>query len=389
MPVAIRFWDGSQLSPGDPGSTPRPPTIHIRDPRALAYLAYAPGQLGLARAWATGALELEGEFEPVLTLRQCLDALRLSSSEHALLALSALWLAGRSALPPPSIPQTEARQSGRLHSLSRDRGAISHHYDVSNRFYRLLLGPTMVYSCAYFESGDETLELAQEHKLEAICNKLRLAGGERLLDIGCGWGSLLVHAAQHHHVRGVGVTLSEAQAELARARVREAGLADEIEIRVVDYRLIDDGPYDKVASIGMYEHVGIDQYRVYARKVKSLLRPRGLFLNDGIARLYSTFSRRPSFFNRYIFPDGEIHPLSALIAGVENGGLEVRGVESWREHYARTLRCWHRNLAERREEIVREVGTERTRVWELYLLASGLGFSDGEITNYQLVAEAS
>jgi cyclopropane-fatty-acyl-phospholipid synthase len=367
LPVAIRFWDGSELRAQGTGL----PIIRVRDPRALAYLGYAPGQLGLARAWATGMLEIEGEFEPVVALRERIEALGLTPLDHALLALVALRLAGRSALPPPPIPASEARQAGRLHSLLRDKRAISHHYDVSNRFYRLLLGPTMVYSCAYFESGEESHERAQERKLEAICAKLRL------------------HAARHHEVRGIGVTLSEAQANLARARVREAGLADEIEIRVIDYRLIDDGPYDKISSIGMYEHVGIGHYRAYARKVRSLLRAGGLFLNDGIARLHSTFSRRPSFINRYIFPDGEIHPLSALIAGLEASGLEVRGVESWREHYALTLRCWHRNLTEHREAMIREVGAERTRVWELYILASALAFSQGEVTNYQVLAESS
>ncbi len=208
-----------------------------------------------------------------------------------------------------------------------------------------------------------------------------------MLDIGCGWGSLLLHAVHHHGVRGVGVTLSQAQAELARERVRQAGLSDHIEIRVTDYRRLSDGPYDRIASIGMYEHVGRSHYREYTRKVRSLLRPGGLFLNAGVARLHSSLERGPTFINRYVFPDGELHPLSALIAGLEQAALEVRALESWREDYGRTLRCWHRNLVANRAAMELEVGPERTRVWELYTLACALAFDDGEITNYQLLAE--
>jgi cyclopropane-fatty-acyl-phospholipid synthase len=383
QPVNVRFWDGSEFR-GRDGSNP---TVVVRDPAALAYLAYAPGQLGLARAWVAGTLAAQGDFEQLLSLRASLEELPLTKLDHARLALTALALAGRTALRPPTIPRSEARQRGRLHSPIRDRQSIGHHYDVSNGFYGLLLGPSMVYSCAYFASSRDTLEQAQEHKLEAICKKLALRPGERLLDIGCGWGSLLVHAVEHHGVRGVGVTLSEAQAELARSRVREAGLSDEIEIRIADYRQLADGPYDKVASIGMYEHVGLAQYRAYAHKVRSLLKPGGLFLNDGVARLYSAFSRRPSFINRYVFPDGELHPLSALIASVEQAGMEPRQVQSWREHYEQTLRCWHRNLIANRDAMEAEVGAERTRVWELYTLACALAFRSGEITNYQVLAE--
>jgi cyclopropane-fatty-acyl-phospholipid synthase len=383
QPVNVRFWDGSELRSRDGSGA----TLVVRDPVALAYWAYAPGQLGLARAWVTSKLAAQGDFEQLLSLRASLEELPLTKVDHARLALIALALAGRTALRPPPIPHSEARQRGRLHSLIRDRHAIGHHYDISNGFYRLLLGPSMVYSCAYFASPRDTLEQAQERKLEAICAKLALRPGERLLDIGCGWGSLLLHAAEHHRVRGVGVTLSEAQAELARSRVREAGVSDEIEIRIADYRQLADGPYDKIASIGMYEHVGLAQYRAYAHKVRSLLKPGGLFLNDGVARLHAAFARRPSFINRYVFPDGELHPLSALIGSVEQAGMETRQVESWREHYEHTLRCWHSNLIANREAMEAEVGAERTRVWELYTLACALGFRSGEITNYQVLAE--
>jgi cyclopropane-fatty-acyl-phospholipid synthase len=240
---------------------------------------------------------------------------------------------------------------------------------------------------ALFDSPADSLESAQERKHELICSKLALRPGERMLDIGCGWGSLLIHAARNHGARGVGVTLSGAQAELARARVREAGLSDRLEIRVADYRTLADGPYDKISSVGMYEHVGLSRYGAYARAVRSLLRPGGLFLNDGIARLFSPPRRGKTFISRYVFPDGELHPLAALIGSVEREGLEPRGVECTREQYARTLRCWHANLAAARAEAEAEIGAERARVWELYMLGSALAFDGAEITNYQLLAQ--
>jgi cyclopropane-fatty-acyl-phospholipid synthase len=289
-------------------------------------------------------------------------------------------------LVPPPVPAAEARTGGRLHSLGRDRAAIHHHYDVSNRFYALVLGPSMVYSCAYFEDPGDTLEAAQERKLELICRKLRLAPGERLLDIGCGWGSLLLHAAQHHGVRGVGVTLSSAQAELARERIRDAGLSDRVEIRVCDYRELDDGPFDKIASVGMYEHVGRVELDRYTRRVRALLRPGGLFLNHGIARLRSTPPDGDTFISRYVFPDGELLPLSDVAGALEAAGLEVRDVESLREHYPLTLRAWGRNLERRREAAIAEVGAERERVWRLYMLGSALSFEAGEITVIQVLS---
>jgi cyclopropane-fatty-acyl-phospholipid synthase len=301
----------------------------------------------------------------------------------------ALRLAGRRALVSPPAPASEARPRGRLHSLARDRRAVGHHYDISNRFYQLLLGPTLVYSAAVFARDDESLESAQERKLESICSSLRIGPGERLLDIGCGWGSLLLHAARHHRARGVGITLSEAQADLARRRVRECGLSDQIEIRLADYRSVTDGPFDKIASIGMYEHVGLANYGSYARKVRSLLRTGGLFLNDGIARLFSAPPRRPTFISRYVFPDGELHPLAALVGSLEQAGLEPREVSSSREHYARTLRRWYHNLQRNRVEAEAEIGPERLRVWQLYILASAVGFDDAEISNYQVLAERS
>jgi cyclopropane-fatty-acyl-phospholipid synthase len=260
---------------------------------------------------------------------------------------------------------------------------------VSDAFYRMLLGPSLVYSCAYFATPDDTLERAQDRKLELICRKLRLGPEDRLLDIGCGWGSLIMHAARHHGVRAVGVTLSEPQAALARARIREAGLGDLCEVRVDDYREIDDGPYDKVASVGMYEHVGTAQLDAYAATIARLLRPGALALNHGISRLNSERSATKAFVNRYVFPDGELPPLHQVVGPLQRAGLEPRDVESLREHYALTLRRWLANLDEHRAEAEAEIGVERARIWRLYLTGAALGFQDGELSVYQtLVARA-
>ncbi len=386
LPIAVRFWDGSELALS--GQAPVA-TVLIRGPEVVARLIREPTTLGLARAWITGGLDVEGELDTLLGLRARLAGVRLSAREHAWLALVALRLAGRAAIARPPLPAHEVRPRGRRHSRTRDRAAISHHYDISNRFYELLLGPSMSYSCASFGSPDDSLEAAQERKHELICEQLQLASGERLLDIGCGWGSLLLHAVRHHGVRGVGVTLSVQQAELARRRVREAGLSDQIEIRIADYRELRDGPYDKIASIGMYEHVGAARYGLYLRQAHALLAPGGRFLNDGIARLYSSQAGRDTFITRYVFPDGELHPIAAFLTEMQNAGLEIRGVRSLREDYARTLRCWYANLERDRAQARAEVGEERVRVWETYILGSAHAFIDGEITNYHVVAERS
>jgi len=380
-PVSIRFWDGSRLR-GEPGA----PTIVLRGPSALAYLIRSPNQLGLARAWVAGAIDVDGQLERVLATRHRFDQIKLSPGDRLrLLAAAARSLPSVLVARAP-VPAIEAVPRGRLHSLGRDRAAVRHHYDVSNDFYRLLLGPSLSYSCAYFEDPDDTLEQAQEQKHELICRKLRLAPGERLLDIGCGWGSLLLHAAAHHGVRGVGVTLSPSQAELARERVAEWGLSDRVEIRVCDYREIADGPFDKIVSVGMYEHVGRAELGNYATRVASLVRPGGLFLNHGITRLTSEQPGHATFISRYIFPDGELHPVTEIQSAMRSVGLEVRDVESLREHYPLTLRRWLANLDARRAEAVALIGEQRERAWRLYILASALGFEDGEISVYQVLS---
>jgi cyclopropane-fatty-acyl-phospholipid synthase len=382
LPFAVRFWDGSELRPEEGGSGD---TLVVRDRRALAYVANAPGQIGLGRAWVAGDLDLEGDLERALRAGERLRDLRLGLGDK-LASLLAAARAGGLRLRRPSPPASEARLGGRLHSLRRDRAAVRHHYDVSNDFYRLVLGPSMVYSCAYFASPHDTLERAQERKLDVICRKLRLAAGERLLDVGCGWGSLVVHAARNYGVRAVGVTLSEPQAELARARIADAGLGRRCEVRVQDYREVDDGPYDKLASIGMYEHVGASRLDEYMRCLRRLVRPGGLVLNHGIVRLEPAPRRRDTFVWRYVFPDGELHPVGRVVESMERAGLELRDAESLREHYALTLRFWVANLATGRQAAIAAAGEERERIWRLYMTGSALAFERGDISVQQLLA---
>jgi cyclopropane-fatty-acyl-phospholipid synthase len=384
-PFAVRLWDGSELPPTD-GQEPGL-TFVVHSPRAVAYAVRKRNELGLGRAWVSGDLDVEGDLERVLQLSERFRGMRLGLGDR-LAAVRAAWRLGALRLRAPSPPAAEAQVRGRMHSLRRDRSAVRHHYDVSNRFYRLVLGPSLVYSCAYFADPDESLEDAQERKLDVICRKLRLTEGERLLDVGCGWGSLVLHAAERYGVRAVGVTLSEPQAELARERVREAGLADRVEVRVDDYREVDDGPYDKIASIGMFEHVGAERLDEYMSRMRALLRPGGLFLNHGIVRITPKRPDPDNFIARYVFPDGELQRPSAVVSSMEAAGLEPRDVESLREHYPLTLRRWVENLRRHRDEAIAEAGEERERVWRLYMTASALTFERGDISVLQVLATA-
>jgi cyclopropane-fatty-acyl-phospholipid synthase len=383
LPFVVRFWDGSELRPQGGGGSGD--TVVVRDSRALAYIATAPNQLGLGRAWVAGDLDVDGDLERALRAGERFRDLRLGIGDRVA-SLAAALRAGALRLHRPAPPASEARVNGRLHSLRRDREAVRHHYDVSNEFYRRVLGPSMVYSCAYFASPDESLEDAQERKLDVICRKLRLSAGERLLDVGCGWGSLVLHAARRYGARAVGVTLSEPQAELARERIRAAGLEHRCEVRVQDYREVDDGPYDKVASVGMYEHVGAARLDEYMRRLRELARPGGLVLNHGIVRLAPGPRRRDTFIWRYVFPDGELHPVGRVVDSIERAGLELRDAESLRKHYALTLRRWLANLAASREVAIAAAGAERERVWRLYMTGSALAFERGDISVQQLLA---
>jgi cyclopropane-fatty-acyl-phospholipid synthase len=389
LPVTVQFWDGSVLEgqppPDHAPSEPRPAVVVARDRRALAHLLHEPGELGLARAWVDGSLTARGDLEDVLATRGSFENVHLSLRDRLLLFVASARAAGLAVLRPPPVPSIEASPSGNRHSLARDRSSVRHHYDISNDFYRLVLGPSLVYSCAYFASDRDTLEQAQERKLDLICRKLRLAPGERFLDIGCGWGSLVLHAAAHYGVDAVGITLSEAQARLARDHAREQGLSGRVDVRVTDYRELADPPFDKIASVGMYEHVGRAELGRYAETVARLLRPGGLFLNHGIARLASNPPTSPTFISRYVFPDGELHPVTDLITSMWTAGFEVRDVESLREHYPITLRRWVANLLSHEAEAQRLVGAERVRTWHLYMLASAMAFEQAELTLYQVL----
>ncbi|MGW5445194.1 class I SAM-dependent methyltransferase [Streptomyces asiaticus] len=398
LPIRVRAWDHSETGP--PGA----PTLVIRRRRALRRILWRPGELGLARAWVAGDLDVEGDLYDALDrlsgllwergpataprsrLRTGLQALRAPALRTA--AREMIALAGPGLPPPP--PREEARTTlGPLHSLRRDRKAISHHYDVGNDFYELVLGPSMVYSCAYWDRADSTLEEAQRAKLDLVCRKLALKPGQRLLDVGCGWGSMVLHAAREYGVRAVGVTLSEEQAAYARKRIADAGLTDQVEIRVQDYREVSDGPYDAISSIGMAEHVGAVRYAEYTAILHRLLRPGGRLLNHQIARRPQPDEEAyhvDEFIDRYVFPDGELAPVGRTVAQLEEAGFEVRDVEAIREHYALTLRRWVANLERSWTQAVRLTSPGRARVWRLYMAASALSFERNRIGVNQILA---
>jgi cyclopropane-fatty-acyl-phospholipid synthase len=384
-PFRIRFWDGSAFGPDD-----APATIVIRTPRALRRVATAPGELGLGRAYVAGEIELEGDLESVLTLGDLGPDFLLGPGGwfRAVRAVAGAGGLRPLRLPPP--PE-EARLRGRRHTRQRDAAAISHHYDISNDFYRLVLGPTMTYSCAYFASPRSSLEEAQGDKHELIGRKLGLRPGERVLDVGCGWGTLAIHAAARFGVSVVGVTLSRRQAELAEKRVADAGMGDRVEIRLQDERDVDDGPYDAITSVGMFEHVGAKRLGDYFGHLHALLRPQGRVLNHGISRPPGRQTRfvRRGFIDRYVFPDGDLHEVGAVVSVMQRAGFEVRDLESLREHYALTLRRWVANLEASRPEAVALVGEGRYRVWRLYMAAAARNFEAGRTQVHQILGVRS
>jgi cyclopropane-fatty-acyl-phospholipid synthase len=368
LPVAVTAYDGSQTGPAD-----APVTLNLKSPDALRRILTAPGELGFARAYVAGDLEVEGDMFALLGLRDRVQKVRL---EPRLMGRALQELGGWREVKRLPPPPEEVHLQGRRHSLGRDRAAVSHHYDVSNRFYEMVLGPSLTYSCAVFHDSGDTLEQAQANKYELICRKLGLTEDMRLLDVGCGWGGMVLHAAREHGVRAVGVTISQRQVELANKRVVEAGLSDRVQIRLQDYREVDDGPYDAISSIGMFEHVGTARLAEYVRRLHSLLRPGGRLLNHGINRPAGQRAALPrrSFLNRYVFPDGELHELGKVVSTIQRAGFEVRHVEQLREHYALTLRRWVANLEAHWDEAVAEVGAGRARVWRLYMAGSAVNF---------------
>ena len=389
LPIAVRAYDGSRLGPADATAT-----LLVRSPVVFRRLITAPGELGLGRAYVAGELDVEGDLYAALAaLRDRFPDLRAFGPRQW---AEVLRLAGSSALRTGfgalAAPPEEAHLSGVRHSKERDAAAIAHHYDVSNAFYRIVLGPSMTYSCAVWEHEDVPLEDAQAAKYELVCRKLGLEPEMRLLDVGCGWGGMVLHAAANHGVRAVGVTLSRRQAEWAEKAVAEAGLADRVEIRYQDYRDVRDGPFDAISSIGMFEHVGLSQLRVYFGGLRRLLRPGGRLLNHAIARPPNAGRTRfqpNTFIDRYVFPDGELHEVGSVVSTMQGTGFEVRHVESLREHYALTLRAWVSNLETGWDDAVAEVGPGRARVWRLYMAASALNFEAGRTQVHQVLAVRS
>jgi len=335
-PFTVELWDGATL----PSTTGGGPRFRVAGPDALAHALRAPGQLGVGRAYVSGTLEVD-DLDGVVELLNTWKPAPVPPRARARLAVAAALLAGPRV---PRAPAAELRPRGRRHSVERDARAVRHHYDVSNDFFRLFLDDSMTYSCAIFSHGATTLEEAQEAKRELVCRKLALEPGQRLLDVGCGWGAFALHAAERHGVEVVGITLSEPQARLARERVAAAGLGDRVDIRVMDYRAIADGPFDAIASIGMVEHVGVAQIDAYAEALARLLRPGGRLLNHGIARLRHTDPEAGPFSERYVFPDAAPLHLSRVAFALERAGFVVEHVEGFAADYADTLTHWLERL---------------------------------------------
>jgi cyclopropane-fatty-acyl-phospholipid synthase len=407
LPLRLELYDGSVAGPEDAKVR-----MVVRSRDGLARFLSRPGELGIARAYVSGDVDIDGDLFEGLEQAANIDLSLRSIDPVAIARL--LRTTGISVLRSPEPPPEEVRLSGGLHSHSRDRAAISRHYDVSNEFYRLVLGPSMVYSCAVWDSPESSLEEAQTAKLELICQKLDLRPGMRLLDVGCGWGSMAMHAARHHGVEAVGITISEQQAALARQRVEDAGLSDRVEIRLQDYRDVADGPFDAISSIGMFEHVGRNRMETYIRDLYALLPPGGRLLNHAISRpgypqsdsrvgrakaLYRRMatavgsdltSRVDSqLMQRYVFPDGELHEVGVVVSMLQENGFEVRHLETLREHYALTLRHWVSNLEANWDAAVAEVGEGRARVWRLYMVACAITFAMGGVSIQQVLAVKS
>jgi cyclopropane-fatty-acyl-phospholipid synthase len=378
---AVRLWDGTVWEPDD-GEEARF-TLVLRHPGALRALLGPPSELALAEAYVRGDFELEGDVEAAFRVADYLLVDR-PSSRAATVRQAARLLA----LPSDGGPGAEhapARLRGARFSLGRDREAVTYHYDRSNEFFALWLDERMVYSVAYFASEEESLEAAQLRKLDLVCRKLRLRPGERLLDIGCGWGALVVHAAARFGVEALGVTLSEKQAGVARAAIERAGVGDRCRIEVRDYRSLEEAAgFDKLASVGMFEHIPADGLGAYFAQAWRLLRPGGVFLNHGIARPLDQPQRRGrSFVTTYVYPDAELTPLSTVLRLAEAAGFEVRDVESLREHYPLTLRAWLGRLEAQRDAAVHAASEATYRIFRIYLAGSAHGFATGRLNVYQ------
>ncbi|MFC3455815.1 class I SAM-dependent methyltransferase [Amycolatopsis speibonae] len=388
LPVGLRTWDGVRAGPPDV------PTVVLRNRRALRRLLYAPGELGLARAYVSGDLDVEGDLADgfrriwALTRSGAVRGAKLGPREWAEALRLAVGLGVVGA--PPKPPAEEARLSGKLHTLLRDKSAIAHHYDLSNAFYQLLMDESMAYSSAYWTSEEDgyDLEQAQWDKLELICRKLGLRPGMRLLDVGCGWGSLLVHAAKHHGVTAVGITLSAEQLQHIRSRLAQHDLEDRVEVRRQDYRELTDEPFDAVATIEMGEHVGEENYPEYTRTLYRMLKPTGRLVLQQMSR-GAVAPGGGAFIERYIAPDMTMRPLSRTLGHLETAGFEIRDVHALREHYVRTVRAWEKTLESNWDDVVALIGESGARVWRLYLVGGALAFEENRMGVDQILAVRS
>ncbi|GAA2123222.1 class I SAM-dependent methyltransferase [Nocardioides bigeumensis] len=388
LPLRLTAYDGSAAGPAD-----APYRIDLRTERGLAYLLTAPGDLGFARAYVTGDLAVEGVHpgDPHDLLKLLMNHLKFKAPSPSE-ALAIVRSVGLDKLKPPPPPQQEAPAKWRRmldgvrHSMGRDAEMISHHYDVSNRFYELVLGPSMTYTCAVFPTAEATLEEAQFAKYDLVARKLDLQPGQRLLDVGCGWGGMVRHAAREYGVKALGVTLSLQQAEWAKQRIDEEGLGDLAEVRHLDYRDVAESGFDAVSSIGLTEHIGVRNYPAYFAFLRDRLRPEGRLLNHCITRPHNHRQEIGQFLDRYVFPDGELTGSGRIITEIQNAHLEVMHEENLRKHYALTLAGWCRNLVDHWDECVAEVGEGTARVWGLYMAGSRLAFERNEIQLHQVLA---
>lgn len=388
VPIEIRGWDGSRTGPPNTQWA-----IKFNNRRGLRRLLWAPNELGFARAYVSGDIEIEGDLLAGMEVLERLSnptrgpGVHIDNETKKALIKAALRLGIIG--PPPTPPKEEATTGrGHRHDKSRDAAAVSHHYDVGNDFYRLVLGESMTYSCGYWAQPEESLTAAQFAKCDLVARKLGLTPGMRVLDVGCGWGTFAVHVARNYGVRVVGITLSREQADYAGKRMVDEGVGELVEIRVQDYRDVSDGPFDAVSSIGMAEHVGAAMLPVYATHLYELLRAQGRLLNHAISRRPgkpAEFSKT-SFIDRYVFPDGEIEPMATVIDALEGAGFEVRDVESLREHYALTLRAWVGNLEDNWDAAVTRSSAGRARIWRLYMAGSALGFTANRLGINQILA---
>jgi cyclopropane-fatty-acyl-phospholipid synthase len=385
-PVEFRAYDGS--SSGSAGSPPV--TVTVRDKTAVSYLAQAPGSLGLARAFVSGHLDVDGDMYTALRRLTGAHQLAMGAADKIAVLRSLggpRLLFPRVPPPPQEVRVNRSWLNGRRHSMSRDANAISHHYDVSNTFYEWVLGPSMAYTCACYPTADATLEQAQEYKFDLVARKIGLEPGMRLLDVGCGWGGMVIHAARHYGVKALGVTLSEQQALWAQRAIKEAGLDEIAEVRHLDYRHVTETDFDAVSSIGLTEHIGKANLPGYFSFLAGKLRPGGRLLNHCITRPdnQGKASVRGGFIFRYVFPDGELEGPGYIMSAMNDNGFEVRHEENLREHYAMTLAAWCANLDAHWDEAVAEVGEPIARVWRLYMAGSRLGFERNDIQLHQVL----